>query len=47
MIDLLDAETALRESQLREMVARYDLSLNTYQLFFASGKTLAQISEES
>jgi len=27
MIDLLDAETAAREAELRELVARYDVSL--------------------
>jgi outer membrane protein TolC len=47
MIDLLDAETALREAELRELVARYGVSLNTYQLFFASGKSLIQPTEES
>jgi outer membrane protein len=41
MIDLLDAETALHESELRELVARYDLILSTYQLYFASGSPLA------
>jgi outer membrane protein len=43
MIDLLDAETALHESELRELVARYDLILSTYQLYFASGTPLAAL----
>ena len=47
MIDLLDAETALREAQLRELVARYDVSLSTYSLLFASGSGLTQFTEES
>jgi outer membrane protein len=47
MIDLLDAETALREAELREMVARYDVALDTYRLRFVSGATLIQNMEES
>lgn len=47
MIDLLDAETALRESQLRELVARYDVSLSTYRLLFVSGSSLTHFTEES
>lgn len=47
MIDLLDAETALREAQLRELVARYDVSLSTYRLLFVSGGTLTELTEES
>lgn len=43
MIDLLDAETALRESELRELVARYDLSLSTYRLYFTSGQSLTAL----
>ncbi len=43
MIDLLDAETALRESELRELVARYDLTLSTYRLFFTSGTSLTKL----
>ncbi|RLE27252.1 MAG: hypothetical protein DRJ65_03380 [Acidobacteria bacterium] len=43
MIDLLDAETALRESELRELVARYDLTLSTYRLFFTSGTSLTEL----
>jgi outer membrane protein TolC len=47
MIDLLDAETALREAQMRELVARYDVSLSTYRLLFVSGGTLINSTEES
>lgn len=47
MIDLLDAETALREAELRELVARYDLSLSTYELLFVSGGSPIQLTEES
>ena len=47
MIDLLDAETALREAELRELVARYDVALDTYRLRFVSGATLIQSMEES
>jgi outer membrane protein len=47
MIDLLDAETALRESELRELVARYDVALDTYRLRFVSGATLIHSMEES
>jgi outer membrane protein TolC len=43
MIDLLDAETALRESESRELVARYDLALATYRLYFASGRSLIDL----
>jgi len=38
MIDLLDAETALREAEVRELVARYDAALATHRLNFASGR---------
>jgi outer membrane protein TolC len=47
MIDLLDAETALREAELRELVARYDVALDTYRLRFVSGTNLIQNLEES
>jgi len=47
MIDLLDAETSLREAELRELVARYDVSLSTYRLFFVSGGSLTLSTEES
>ena len=40
MIDLLDADTQLREAQVRELTARYDLVLATYRLYFSSGKSL-------
>ncbi len=40
MVDLLDAETALREAQTRELVARYDVALSTARLRFVSGATL-------
>jgi outer membrane protein len=43
MIDLLDAETALRESEVHELVARYDLSLANYRLHFASGASLTDL----
>jgi outer membrane protein TolC len=47
MIDLLDAETALREAELRELVARYDIALSTYRLMFVSGGNLTPSMEES
>jgi len=40
MIDLLDAETGLREAEMREMVARYDVALDTNRLRYVSGATL-------
>lgn len=40
MVDVLDAETALREAETRELVARYDVALSTYRLHFVSGATL-------
>jgi len=40
MIDLLDAETALRETETRELVARYDVAFATYRLHFAAGTSL-------
>jgi outer membrane protein TolC len=49
MIDLLDAETTLREAEVRELVARYDLSLAAYRLRFSSGASvidLVLLSEE-
>ena len=46
MIDLLDAETALREAELREMVARYDVILGSYRVLFASGGSLVERMEE-
>jgi len=47
MVDLLDAETALREAETRELVARYDVVLSTYRLHFVSGATLIPSMEES
>jgi len=47
MIDLLDAETAAREAELRELVARYDVSLSSYRLLFTSGANLIPPTEES
>jgi outer membrane protein TolC len=47
MIDLLDAETALREAETRELVARYDVALATARLHFVSGATLIPSMEES
>lgn len=44
MIDLLDAETSARESELRELVARYDLTLATYRLYFKSGTPLTDLT---
>lgn len=43
MIDLLDAETALREAEVRELLARYDLFLASYRLHFASGASLVDL----
>ena len=43
MIDLLAAETALHETEVRELAARYDLSLATYHLYFSSGTSLASL----
>jgi outer membrane protein TolC len=47
MIDLLDAETTAREAELRELVARYDVSLSSYRLLFTSGANLTPPTEES
>ncbi len=44
--DLLDAETALREARLRELVARYDVALDTYRLRFVSGTPLMDTMED-
>lgn len=43
MIDLLDAETALREAEVRELTARYDVALSTWRLELASGANLTEI----
>jgi outer membrane protein TolC len=47
MVDVLDAETALREAETRELVARYDVVLSTTRLHFVSGATLIPSMEES
>lgn len=47
MIDLLDTETALREAELRELVARHDVVLHTNRLRFVSGATLINTTEGS
>ncbi len=47
MVDVLDAETALREAETRELVARYDVLLSTTRLQFVSGTTLIPSMEES
>jgi len=47
MVDLLDAETALREAETREMVARYDVVLGANRVYFTSGTTLIESMEES
>jgi outer membrane protein TolC len=46
MTDLLDAETSLREAQLRELVARYNIALDSYRLRFVSGATLIDTMED-
>jgi len=40
MIDLLDAETALREAEVRELTARYDEAFALFRLHFATGFSL-------
>jgi outer membrane protein len=45
MIDLLDAETALRESEVRELVARYDSYLAAWRLRHAAGQDIVEINE--
>jgi outer membrane protein TolC len=47
MTDLLDAETALREAEMRELLARYDVTLNTDRLRFAAGTSLTDGMEDS
>ncbi len=47
MIDLLDAETALRESEMRELVARYDVALESHRLRYVSGASLIPSMEDS
>lgn len=43
MIDLLDAQTALREAESRELVARYDVAMTAWRLQFASGASLIDL----
>ncbi len=40
MIDLLDAETTLREAEVRELTARYDEAFALYRLHYATGFSL-------
>ncbi len=47
MIDLLDAETALREAEVRELTARYDVTLSAWRLQLASGADLTEIVKTS
>ena len=47
MIDLLDAETGLREAEMRELVARYDVALDTNRLRYVSGASLIDTTEDS
>ncbi len=47
MSDLLDAETALRDAEMRELFARYDIALDTHRLQYVSGATLMSSMEES
>lgn len=47
MIDLLDAETALREAEVRELTARYDVTLSAWRLELASGADLTEIVKTS
>jgi len=42
MIDLLDAETALQGTRVRELVARFDTILSTYRLYLNSGRSLSE-----
>ncbi len=47
MIDLLDAETALREAETRELVARYDVAIDRYRLKYVSGAPVIENMEEN
>lgn len=40
MIDLVDAETSLREAETRDLTARYDVLIQTYRLRHAAGDSL-------
>jgi len=42
MIDLLDAETSLQGTEVRELVARFDLVLANFKLHLNSGRSLAE-----
>ena len=46
MIDLLDAETGLREAQMRETVARHDIARETYRLRFVTGRPVIEDLED-
>lgn len=47
MIDLLDAETALRDAETRELVARFDVLLGSHRLKFVAGKPVIETMEEN
>lgn len=47
MIDLLDAETALREAETRELVSRYDVALGAHRLKYVSGAPVIENMEEN
>jgi len=47
MIDLLDAETALREAETRELVARFDVVLGSHRLKFVAGEPVVETMEEN
>ena len=47
MIDLLDAETGLREAEMRELVARYDVIIDTHRIRYTAGATLFDSMEDS
>ncbi len=47
MIDLLDAETALREAEVRELVARYDTTLASWRLHFEAGTDLESLIQKT
>lgn len=47
MIDLLDSETALRESEVRELVARYDAAFAAFSLSHACGLPIQELFDGS
>lgn len=47
MIDLLDAETALREAEVRELVARYDSHMAAFRLRHAAGLDIVDMNKEN